>query len=443
MRIRSQVALFSILGLAAVSAFAASSQRLSHFAKIKPGLSAGSPARLHLPGEIISLTASGFADLRLFDENGSETPYVIRQRHRPGENPRPHTFELVSYQKYDTGSELIFKADDDLPSIDRLRINTFAKNFEKQVQVSISDDGVASRRVAEDVIFDYSAVVDLAKVDIDIPRSSAKYFHLRISNTSPDNAGEEERIELKYKGLQFRSSENGGKPFKVDGLIGYSGQRLGEIEFLDRHTIENPPVVLNKQGDSELALGFQNLPVEDVELVVENLYYYREVELWSADADTHEAYQRRASGVIYKFPGMRKSKNTLHLSLPRQKFVKLVVINGDNPTLTVRQVGLSWKTLDLYFVPEPEKSYRLFFGGDLIAPRYEMEMLIPNDYKVLRNYQQAQLDSVAENPNYRARIDDNSPEKIQKIILIAVVLLVTALMTVWLISLFKKVKAGL
>ena len=39
------------------------------------------------------------------------------------------------------------------------------------------------------------------------------------------------------------------------------------------------------------------------------------------------------SGVIYKIPGMSRSFNTVTIRRPQARFLRLRVINGDNPPL--------------------------------------------------------------------------------------------------------------
>jgi hypothetical protein len=195
-------------------------------------------------------------------------------------------------------------------------------------------------------------------------------------------------------------------------------------------------------GNTIVFLGRVHLPVAELTLQVDNVYYHRHVELWAADTDQEDAYHQVASGVIYKIPGMHTSQNTLPVHQPQRHYLRVKIVNGDNPPLRLQQVDIAWVRQNLYFVPESQRRYTLYCGGeDLRAPRYELQHLLAADDATLRHYTMVSTADLQQNPDYRPPQGLRGRGLAERALLTVVILLLTCGMGFWLYRLLQKLPA--
>jgi hypothetical protein len=96
------------------------------------------PARLPLPRQVIAATAANFADVRLFDEQGLETPHVIY-----AQSPAPSyafTFQVLSYSQGAEGDTIVLQRPKDTGPFWELTVQTTARDFHKAVRLQASHD---------------------------------------------------------------------------------------------------------------------------------------------------------------------------------------------------------------------------------------------------------------------------------------------------------------
>ena len=118
------------------------------------------------------------------------------------------------------------------------------------------------------------------------------------------------------------------------------------------------------------------------------------------------------------------------------------MLNEDNPPLRVPRVNIAWVRRNLYFVPEPGRSYSLYVGSDLVAsPRYELQNLISSDRAQLRPYASLSLLGLQPNPDYDPQLKASTRDAIEKAVFIGLVLIVTCVLAFWAFRLLKKMPA--
>jgi hypothetical protein len=247
-------------------------------------------------------------------------------------------------------------------------------------------------------------------------------------------------VRWQYEGLDFTVPGKAANAFRIDQLAGRGGQE--QTVVYDRAVVPAPETHPDAQGNTLVSLRRVNLPVAQLTLAVDNLYYHRQVELWAADTDTAEAYQRVASGVIYKLPEVQTANNTLPLRPLQQPYLRLKILNGDNPPLRLQQVEIAWVRQNLYFIPEAAQRYTLYFGGgQLLAPAYDLQRLLPADSVKLEHYAVWSVGDVQPHPDYHPRRPEGRNDRAETILFTAVVLLLVCGMGFWVYRLLKRLPA--
>jgi hypothetical protein len=408
-RVRAMGKLSCILLLVAAVAYAASVQpsQFRHQAGIEDGFTPDAPARVTLTEGVISKTSRAFSDLRLFDDKGLETPYVIYEEIVPGERETTFQFKVRSFDTDGDQVVVILERPENEKAYDRIDISTPARDFKKNVEVytsSGSGDGLPGewQMLASDTVFDFTSRIDLRKTRFQVGSTSSRYLKLVL--TSEKAAGEEgQSIRLEYDGLQFEVGGMNREPFRIDRVSGWRGERRAGEPVMDRKVIIRPRHDVDDKGNSLYSLGPVNLPLSQVTLKVDRKYYHRNVQLLGADTDNDEDYIQTGSGTVYNIPGMDEPSASFSVAARHYRYMKLKVVNRDNPPLDIQQLELAWPRTNLFFLPEKDRSYTLFFGGDKISkPDYELGQIIKKEHEQLASYPVLSLEGTRKNSGYKA-----------------------------------------
>ncbi len=408
------------------------------FAEIQGQMTPGVPARMSLPGEVIAATSRNFSDLRLFDDAGLEIPYAISEQN---ELPRTtFTFNILSYRQNEEQEEIVIERPPNTATFQEVAIFTSARNFKKAVEVQASDDLVTWRPLAADVIFDFSARVDLRKITVEVPEANVAYLKLLLrDDTTPISSTPEVQVSSDNWNVLIREAST--KALHIDRVEGHSSARIATAQVFDHLRLSNFAVTVDQERKSLVQLGRVNLPLTSISLTIDNPYYYRRVSLWAADTDAKEEYRQVATGLVYKIPGMNAPENTLDFRQPQRPFLRLEIINDDNPPLRLQQVDLAWERRNLYFIPESGRRYFLYFSNEQIAaPDYELTSILAHQ-SATPPFRELTTGAVQENPAYHPSLARGAQERIEKTVLVGMVLLLAGVMGVWVYRLMKNIPA--
>jgi hypothetical protein len=390
------------------------------------------PVRLPLPRQIIAAAVADFADVRLFDDQGLETPYVIyAQRAAPS---HVFTFQVLSYSRSTEGETIIIQRPQDAGAFWELTVQTTARDFHKTVRLQASHDGATWSEVTVDALFDFSSRIDVRKTTLTFPETDTPYLRLLLQDVVPPGA-DVAALQLRYEGLEFAVQGTSVQPFRIDRIDGRAGALRAADDIYDRTIFAQPETRPDTQRNTLILLGRVHLPVAQLTLTVDNPYYHRRVELWAADTDQEDAYHQVASAVIYKLPGVTSTDNTLRVRRVQSPYLRLKILNGDNPPLRLQQVEIAWVRQNLYFIPAAGRRYTLYFGNEQMrAPEYELQRLLPAQPAALEKYAVVSLGDVQPHTRYNP---PPAPGKTAHTLLTAVVLVLICGLGFWAYRLLK------
>jgi hypothetical protein len=399
---------------------------------------------LPLKKEVVSETHSNFSDLRIFDDLGRETPYVIYGEEKPSQAIKTFTFKVISYQDADGLSEILVERPKGGASFSSIQFVTANSDFKKSVKIVGSLDRKAWKDIATETIFDFTSRVNLRKTTIKMPQADYSYLKIYIKD---DSSVEENSTDIKlhYNGFEFAVGGDQKKLFRIDRIIGSNGVSAPSEEVLDYTYCNYRDIFTDSNGNTIINLDRVNLPVTEITLQVGNPYYYRFVELLESYSGEEKSFHKLCSGNIYKITGMKSPEDTIRCIQPSMKYLQLKIFNGDNPQLQISKIKLGWVKQNLYFVPEYGRSYSLYFGSDNVEiPLYELKNLIAPEYEKLKQYKVIGTASITSNPDYEPQKSVvNNREKIEKSILTSVVLMLVAGLGYWAYRLMKRIPTEL
>jgi hypothetical protein len=151
-----------------------------------PGSLSSETGVFRIDGELYRRTADNFTDLRIFDANGKEVPFVIRHITANDTDTVHFSVDLEMENLVELPENrmaLIFKRDekDSVPS--ELFIATSLINFEKSVTVHGSNDKKKWHMLAEkQPVFDYSQYVDVRNTTVSFKKKKFTYYKVAVDN---------------------------------------------------------------------------------------------------------------------------------------------------------------------------------------------------------------------------------------------------------------------
>lgn len=432
------VYLVLVLALAGLCSTAAAAER-SDFrftAPVESDERRREPIRLALSPEVIAKTSAKLEDLRIFDDSGKEIPYVVYRQERPGEWNPSFNWKIIGYETSEGAQIFQLERPEEGGAPKDLTLLTADRDFNKAVAVYSSRDCGSWQLIAEGRFFDFGSQVDLRQTTLELPEANARYLKIVLRSDGMPTDGED--FHLRYKDLEFTRGGRKNGAIRVDGFT----SSVSEKSIWDCIAVSPVSTFLDRDGNTVLTLGRVNVPIERVGLKIKNKnkYFYRHVEFWTAESDDEKAYRRIGADVVYAIPGITQSENTLGFDQPRAPFVRLRIINHDNPPLEVEQVRIEWVRRNLYFIPEEGRRYALYCGGQNVeTPQYEAEALVPNHYDELSRYAEWKLDSLRKNEAYAPRADQWSRTQLEKYLLMGIVILVMGGLSFWVFRLARKI----
>jgi hypothetical protein len=421
-----------------LEAVAADMTLFNYRADILEGGRKNAPVALRLPSDVICRTGSLLNDLRIFDEAGHETPFVIYPSRRLQQALESFSWEITGYEKSGNLREIMLKRPEGVGAFRDIELIIPDTDFMKHVDVYALKDGLF-QVIGTGVIYDFSKEVRLRSTIIKTAVTDADVVKVTIDAKDPARESESGNISLKYRDLEFTVGSLKKGDIKIEGLASHVPAVIEGKTDYDRKTFNSPVMKKDKTGSSEIDLGLLNLPVERVSFGIRTPYFYREVELWSSETNEKNSFKLQAKDVIYRIPGVKEAKLYADFPHSRCRYAMLKVIDKDNPALDISSLNVEWASLMLYFIPAEGQRYSLYFGAEGVdAPQYEMNRLIPDRYDVLSSYERVNLGPVTRNKGFKGE-DLFSWDVLQKYLITGLAIIIAVILGFWIYRLSRNI----
>ena len=401
---------------------------------VRPGGLAG----VTLAGDVLEQCTPVFDDLRLFDSHSREIPFVVLENSRPAEPQEEYALEMTDYHETAGKAVIIAQLPETHRSVSVIEINTPDRDFKKGILLESGRDGRTWRVVSRDVLYDFSSRVNLRKTRIEFPKTADRYFRLTVSDDG-GKAQPDRNMRLSYQGLDFSVEGMTEKKLSIKGVHGLTAPQRERIPVYDSRTFRDLKTETDKDGNTVIVLD-ASLPVERIAFDIADAYYSRSVTISTSDTGKNERVLFR--GAIHKFvlDGQKEEQTALDVRSRKSRTYRIVIENRKNPPLAIRGITLSWVEQNLYFITEqPGEVYTICFGNESLSrPEYDIARFISN--RTLTDHQLLQLrrGDIRVNSAYVPVTPKAARDRIEKTVLIVVVLLVVALLAIWIFRLMKK-----
>ncbi|MGD0263052.1 MAG: DUF3999 family protein [Verrucomicrobiota bacterium] len=332
--------------------------------------------KLSLPAATLDAARPALEDLRLYDDAGTEVPYLI-------ERPRPVAKIIQTTKSFQVSvntSATVLTLETGLAQpLDGVSLETPAGGFLKAVQIEGSADGQNWRTLARGLpIFDrYGGASQLR---LTVPAGAWPWLRLTVDDQRSQ--------PIPFTGARVYAAAVEPVPVEI-------------VSVTDAGRYENP-------GETRLTLnlGAANLDLAAIEIDAPDLLFTRQVTL-AVPHMTEDAIREQplAHGVIYRVPVEGQPAST-YLTVPVEAAVHsrellLLIENQDSPPLLITAVRAERRPVYMVFLARSAGTYHLLSGNSrCAAPNYDLAALGANLKSVAVTPLKVSL--VADNPNYRA-----------------------------------------
>lgn len=369
---------------------------------------------LPLDSDVYSAVREGFADLRIFDSQQRETPYLLEKAFttvtkydRRWASARVNAVRELENNRL----EIILELPPEIKSADGLKIDTPLRDFERHVQVFGSDDGLNwTQLVKEGFLYDYSRFMDVRGLEIRLPANKYRFFKLLIDEITDSKESPWTQITQKTRyGQQQEKIERFQllrRPLRIDQVqlwcwVPRTEKRHQKAEYsnLPFQVQEDP-----KQKCTIVEIQTQREPLERFLLKTKSRNFHREVSVQVPvprqarsvrDPDPLSAvldpsakspapaiqWSTIASGRMYVLHFRQFHEEHLTIDFPehRSPQYRLVISNQDSPPIEVSGVDAAGPVYQLVFLGQQQESYRLYYGADAVdKPQYDTGHVLPS-----------------------------------------------------------------
>ncbi|WP_260839425.1 DUF3999 domain-containing protein [Methylomonas koyamae] len=351
-----------------------------------------------LDSAVYAASAADFRDLRLTDQNGVETPYLLQKiaEQKAVARRLPSTGKIVSLNRTgENGIELIVALDKTAAGADGLSIVTAQRDYEYGLHVFGSADGKTWQPLVDNGrIFDYSRYAQIGNNDIELPANNYRQFKLVVAQASQTrSSGLTELTRTMQNGSEQERSESielRNEPLHIDRIEFW--QKLTET-LADAAQRFDYPVAFKISQDVELKasvidIDSKRLPLIGFSVQSFSPNFNRRTEVQIDESHGLEA-RTRTLGLGYlqalHFQGFNRDQNTIEFAETRREHYRILVYNEDNPPLHINSVAGIGHGYRLLFLAQAGHNYQLGYGVDKAeAPNYD---IAPIQELLRRGYQ--------------------------------------------------------
>ncbi len=424
-------------GLASAQVDSPTMEQFKYQAEIRGSIRRHTICRIPLPLELLTRSESNLADMRLFDADGREIPFVVRfSRLQPKTTEAPLT--ITSYEQGRGGVQLTVTVPEAMGAVSGIDFTIPERDFRKQVTVIASEP--AGPVIGQDTIYDFSSHVDLRRTRIDFPATDARTLILRITDSEavPENRN---TVQVTSTGLEIIFSRSWAKQLRIDAVHGRSVQAEPGGPRIDRWPLQPVPVIQKARRQTVIDVPVR-LPAGRILFDVATPVFYRAVTVESSPDGRDGNWQSLASGTICAFPLGGRPERRVHLDLPGTGIARyrITIENGDSPPLEIRSLSFESPTREIFFVADDDRQpYRLMVGARSVrAPNYDIDRFGGSDAWADQARTQVTMGSVSGNPDYDPQAGTSRRERVERTVLIAVILAVVIGLGYWLFLLLRK-----
>jgi len=343
--------------------------------------------RFYLDAAVFSVADEPLANLRLFDDTGAETPFLVRRsvpiRQVVRRVPFPAPSPVTAFRELpDNRVELTVARDARTPEVAEIRLESTVRNFEKLVTVYGSTDGQTWTPLANaEPIYDYTRFVDVRKDAIPVTPGPYTLYRIELGNIVERKDSPLVQIIRQTRGGDNETETRSflREPFRIERVLFIEQRQETVSEQFAVETAEFDASALTLATDANkhqtvVTFDAGGRPVTRLTVRTEDENFSRAARIEGCRVDTPDTWQELTSGRLTRIRAGRIRQDALTLDIPEARCVRLrlTIDNEDNPPVAITGLRLGETRYEALFFPKAGHRYTLAAGGHgFDVPRYD------------------------------------------------------------------------
>jgi hypothetical protein len=411
-----------------------------------PSNATATVGRVILDDDLYETADDGYGNMRIVAGVAQEARFLVRRQTMTEQ--RRCEFDIQSktssFRKMkDNSIEVILETMPDAPAAAYLDLATGDRNFEKQVNVSGSDDGETWTPLAtRQPIFDYSRYVDLGNSRVNLQPGRFRLYRVEISDITETSRSPFKTV---VRGIRGTADGEMVEAFTtMESTLHIENLSLRGERIL---VVEKQPVLMTyattgltvtndaKAKMSVVSFQLRRQPVTSLYIDTPDVNFVRNVtvEHLVADPVGNETWRRVANAQVKRIRIGDIDREQLKISLGpvlRAEKCRIVIFNQDNPPLAIAGVRAEGEVMEALFLASPGASHRLLYKpGEIERPSYDIGSVLGDAREsAVDNYT---LSGQMKNPAFRGPLHVR-PIGSKRVFVAALVVMVLVL--VWIIA---------
>ncbi|MEQ1620549.1 MAG: hypothetical protein ABL919_04010 [Methylococcales bacterium] len=338
-----------------------------------------------LDNPIYAVVADGFSDLRLVNQEGVETPFLLQQITSRKTVIQRLPSASVTQALQTSGSDgitVMVDLDKGAANADGLSVITAQHDFEYSLQIYGTNDDGASKNwqllLDNALIYDYARYMDVNNHDIDFPSNNYRHFKIVIAQPIQVRIGKLLELTRTIRGDKnpqlSEKLELLNEPLHIDRIEFWHNQSetLPETE----QQFDYPLTAFNVTQDAEhktsvIDIDSRNQPLTGFTLKTTTPNFRRNAEV-QIPAQHGMQTIGHANLEALHFQDINRDKTDINFPEQRRQHYRIVIQNQDNPPLEISNVTGNGHGYQLLFLPQPGKTYQLrYSSAQAKLPHYD------------------------------------------------------------------------
>ncbi len=378
--------------------------RWAYYKEVQPPRNALGLLNFVLDRDVFTYARADQSDLRLYDANGREIPYVLQVR-REMDTTQPFAAREFNRGEAGTVAEISEDLGEHAQQTNEVEIDTAGENFRRVVEVQGSADGLQWSTLASGAyLFRFAASGrTVEQKSVEFPVSRYRYLRIRVDRDSlVDRGAPQIRQVLIRRAVKVR-----GEWTQFPGSL--------EARAADRAEARPASVWFVDFGG--------RVPLDRLQMTMAVGAFSRPFTLEAAD-DPSTPYLM-ASGTLARSEENASQSLTIDFAEHFARRVKLSVIDDRNAPLTMYSVTGECPAREVVFEAGAASPVRAYYGnGAAIAPRYDLAARLR--FQTQASGLRVVLGQQRENPEYRPLerpFSERAPWAVYLVLAVAVVAL--------------------
>ena len=339
-----------------------------------------------LDSKVYAATRDGLPDLRIFDEQGVEVPYLLEKVTENITRARRETCpsKVLSLKETDDGGiEVVVRLEDDVPPATGLEFHTRLVNYQRRVGVAGSNDGQEWTTLTSDaLIVDYTRYMDVRNREVRLPENRFRQFRVSVAAVTDEQSSPLTELTRTLQGgtEQERIERTAilRRPFRMERIEMWReivrsearNDKLGDHPAVEYRCEEDP-----KEKATIVHVRTQREPLVGLALVTGSRNFNRAATVQVPVArGVRTEWDTVGRGIVslLDFRGLKREGLSVSFSEQRQAEYRLLIRNEDSPPLEITGVQGRGRVYRAVFLAGPNKKYRLAYDAEEIeSPRYD------------------------------------------------------------------------